>query len=35
VQENMAGEIELIDIRYAEILLSTSLGVSTTAGATV
>lgn len=34
VAENMAGEIELLDVRYAEVLFSTSLGVSTLAGAT-
>ena len=34
VAANMAGELELNDVRYAEILLSTSLGVSAKAGAT-
>lgn len=34
VAENMAGEIDLIDVRYAEIMFSTTLGVSTLAGAT-
>jgi heme-degrading monooxygenase HmoA len=29
VADNLAGEIELIDVRYAEVLFSTSLGVST------
>ena len=33
VAENMT-EIELIDVRYAEVMFSTSLGVSTKAGAT-
>ncbi len=33
VAGNMAGDIELKDVRYAEILFSTSLGVSTLAGA--
>lgn len=33
VAENMAGEIELIDVRYAEIMFSTALGVSTLTGA--
>ena len=30
--ENMAGEIELTESRFGEILISTALGVSTTAG---
>jgi len=34
VADNLAGEIELKDVRYAEILFSTSLGISTLAGAT-
>lgn len=34
VAENMAGEIDLIDVRYAEIMFSTTLGVSTLASAT-
>ncbi len=34
VAENMAGEIDLINVRYAEIKFSTTLGVSTSAGAT-
>ena len=34
VRANMAGELELIGTRYAEILLSTTLGLSTKAGAT-
>jgi hypothetical protein len=34
VADNMAGELELITVRYAEVLFSTSLGVSTKAGAT-
>ena len=33
VAENMT-EIELISVRYAELMFSTTLGVSTTAGAT-
>ncbi len=32
VAENMAGEIELKEARLGEVLLSTALGVSTTAG---
>ena len=34
VAENMAGEIDLINVRFAEIKFSTTLGVSTSAGAT-
>jgi heme-degrading monooxygenase HmoA len=34
VADNMAGEIELIEARFAEVLFSTSLGVSTSVGAT-
>ena len=34
VAENMAGEIDLINVRYAEIMFSTTLGVSTSVGAT-
>ena len=34
VAANMGGEIELIDVRYAEVLFSTSLGVTTKATAT-
>lgn len=34
VAENMADEIDLINVRYAEIMFSTALGVSTSAGAT-
>jgi heme-degrading monooxygenase HmoA len=34
VAENMAGEIDLINVRYGEIMFSTTLGVSTSAGAT-
>lgn len=30
----MAGELELVGVRYAEILFSTTLGVSTLAGPT-
>jgi heme-degrading monooxygenase HmoA len=33
VAENLAGEIEVIDARLGEILLSTTLGISTKAGA--
>ena len=32
VADNMSSEIELIDVRYAEVLFSTSLGVSTLVG---
>jgi hypothetical protein len=35
VAENMAGDIELIESRFGEILISTTLGVSTTTGARV
>jgi len=31
---NMTGELELVEVRFAEILFSTSLGVTTAAGAT-
>jgi heme-degrading monooxygenase HmoA len=34
VAEHMPGELELIGVRYAEVLFSTSLGVSTAAAAT-
>jgi heme-degrading monooxygenase HmoA len=34
VADNMSGELELVDVRYAEVLFSTALGVSTTAAAT-
>ena len=34
VTENMAGELELVGVRYAEVLFSTTLGVSTLAGST-
>ena len=34
VAANMAGELELVDVRFAEILFSTSLGVSTSVSAT-
>ena len=34
VAGNMSEQIELLDLRYVEILLSTTLGISTTAGAT-
>lgn len=35
VAENMAGDIELTESRFGEVLLSTTLGVSPTAGASV
>lgn len=35
VAENLAGEIQLTESRFGEILISTTLGVSTTAGARV
>jgi hypothetical protein len=35
VAENLAGEIQLTESRFGEILISTALGVSTTAGARV
>jgi heme-degrading monooxygenase HmoA len=34
VAENMGGELELTSTRFVEVLLSTSLGVSTSVGAT-
>ena len=34
VAENMAGELDLIEVRYAEVMFSTSLGISTSVGAT-
>ena len=34
VAENMAGELDLISVRYGEIMFSTTLGVTTSAGAT-
>ena len=34
VSENMAGDLELVGVRYAEILFSTTLGISTKAAAT-
>ena len=34
VAENMSSEIDLISVRYGEIMFSTTLGVSTLAGAT-
>ena len=34
VADNMKSELELITVRYAEVLFSTSLGVSTKIGAT-
>jgi heme-degrading monooxygenase HmoA len=33
VAENMAGELDVISVRYSEIMFSTTLGVSTRAGA--
>jgi hypothetical protein len=35
VAENLAGDVQLIESRFGEVLLATSLGVSTTAGARV
>ena len=35
VAENMSGDVQLIESRFGEILVSTALGVSTTAGARV
>lgn len=35
VAENMAGDVQLIESRFGEILVSTTLGISTTAGARV
>lgn len=35
VSENMAGELELVGVRYADVLFSTTLGITTLAGATV
>jgi heme-degrading monooxygenase HmoA len=34
VRDNMSEQIELTDLRFAEILLSTTLGISTSVGAT-
>ena len=34
VAKNMAGELDLIEVRYAEVMFSTSLGISTSVGAT-
>lgn len=34
VAENMGGELDLINVRYGEIMFSTTLGVTTAAGAT-
>ena len=34
VSENMSGELELIGIRYADVLFSTTLGISTKVAAT-
>jgi hypothetical protein len=33
VSENMSGELDLVGIRYAEVLFSTTLGISTKAAA--
>ena len=33
VAENMAGNLDLVAVRYAEIMFSTTLGVTTAAGA--
>ena len=35
VAENMAGDVQLIESRFGDILVSTTLGISTTAGARV
>ena len=35
VAENLAGEIRLTESRFGEVLFSTTLGISTTAGARV
>jgi heme-degrading monooxygenase HmoA len=35
VAENMAGDIDLINVRFGEIMFSTTLGVTTLAGASV
>ena len=35
VAENMAGDVQLTESRFGEVLISTVLGVSTTAGARV
>ena len=35
VAENLAGDVQLIESRFGDILVSTTLGVSTTAGARV
>ena len=35
VADNMAGELDLVEVRLAELLFSTSLGISTSVGATV
>jgi hypothetical protein len=35
VAENLAGEIQLIETRFGEVLISTNLGISTTAGTRV
>jgi len=35
VAENLAGDVQLIESRIGEVLVSTTLGVSTTAGARV
>ena len=34
VAENMSGELDLINVRYSEIMFSTTLGVTTKTGAT-
>ncbi len=34
VAKNMADELDLINIRYAEVMFSTTLGISTSVGAT-
>ena len=35
VAENLAGDVQLTESRFGEVLMSTALGVSTTAGARV
>ena len=35
VSENLAGDVQLTESRFGEVLMSTALGVSTTAGARV
>ena len=35
VSENLAGDVQLTESRFGEVLMSTALGISTTAGARV